>query len=97
MHTFWSHQRQRPQHEGILQDFCSGQYQAIEVAGQVAVQQHIDIQRQALAVRCIAAVVRLDELEASVELDQGQVGEGRHHQIEERTALDAHRLAFEHR
>ena len=74
-----------------------GQHQAIEAADQIAIEQHIDVQRQALAVWRVATVVGLDELETAVQLHQRQVGVGGHHQVVEGAALDAHRLAFEYR
>jgi hypothetical protein len=41
---------------------------------QIAVQQHVDIQRQTLAVRRIAAIVGLDEFQPSIQFHQRQIG-----------------------
>ncbi len=88
---------QGPEHESVLQHFGARQHQAIEIAHQVAVEQHVDIQRQSLALWRIAAIVGLDVLESQAQFGQRQIGAGRHHQVEERPALDTHRLALEYR
>ncbi len=97
MHPIRRNQRQRPQHKGIFQDFSTRQHQSIEITHQIAIQQHVDIQRQTFAIRGITTVVRLDEFQTAIKLYQWQVRVGRDHKIEERPALDAHRLALEHR
>src|SRR5690606_27805942 len=88
---------QRPEHEGVLENFRTRQDQAIEVADLLAIQQHVDIQRQTLSVRRIAAVIGLDEFQPAIQLQQRQLGFTDYHQIEEVAALDAHRVAFENR
>src|SRR5690606_10185428 len=57
----------------------------------------VDIQRQALAVGSIAAVIGLDELKPPVQLHQRQVGFTGDDQVVEVVALVAHRHALENR
>ncbi|MNY19351.1 hypothetical protein D3C86_1527800 [compost metagenome] len=95
--TLRQQQRKRPEYEGVLEDFRARQDQTIEITDLIAIQQHIDIQRQALALGGITAVVRLDEFQPAVQLAQRQVAVAGHHQVEEGSTLDPHRLTFEHR
>ena len=97
MHPIRRNQRQRPQHKGVFQNFGTRQDQTVEITRQIAVQQHVDIQRQPFAIRGIATIIGLDEFQASIQFHQRQIGKRRDHEIEERPALDSHRLALEHR
>ena len=90
-------QGERPEDESVSEDFRPRQYQAIEVADQIAIQQNVDIQRQAFTLRSIATVVGFDTFQPAVQLSQRQLAITGHHQVEERPALDAHRLAFKYR
>ncbi|GBH14640.1 DNA repair exonuclease SbcCD ATPase subunit [Pseudomonas syringae pv. actinidiae] len=97
MQTFRGDERQWTQNEGIFENFRPGQNQPVEVADLLAIQQHIDIQRQTDSIRRVAAIVRFDEFQAAVQLCQRQIGQRRDHQIEERPALDTYGMALENR
>src|SRR5471030_1007984 len=97
MHSVRRNQRQRPQHKGVFQYFGPRQNKPVEIAHQIAVQQHVDIQRQTSPIRRITSVISLDKLKPTIQFHQWQVGKRRHYKIEERPALDPHRLTFEYR